>query len=99
MLLGHLEVCRFEPHVCTWTPIKYEAEVNMNQVALIIYQDITIMSIFYLQNIADYAVGSQALYEIKPCCHERFAGFISILFQEIFVKVDFKCFTKLISAI
>ena len=47
-LLCELEVGRFESHISAWRPVKDEAEVNMDQMPLLIDHDISIVSIFYL---------------------------------------------------
>ena len=95
----HLEVRRLKPHVFSRTPIKYESKINVNQMSLIINQDVTIVSIFDLENVANYAICWQTSYEILSCYHEILTRFISVFFKEIIIKIDLECFTDLVSAI
>jgi len=71
----------------------------VDQVTLIINQDVAVVSVFDLEDIAHHTVRSQTLYTVEPGSHEGFARFISILLQEVLVEIDLKGFSDLISAV
>ena len=63
-LLCELEVGRFESHISAWRPVEDEAEVDMDQMPLLVNHDISVVTIFDLQNIADDTVSSETLDEV-----------------------------------
>jgi hypothetical protein len=71
----------------------------MDEVAIIVYHDIAVVSVFNLQNISHNTVGGETPDEVEPGSPKLFRVFISVFFQEVLIKVDFKRFAKLISAI
>lgn len=66
--------------------------------ALIVDQDVPVVPVLDLQDVAHHTVGGQALNEIQPGRHERLARFVSVLLQEVFVEVHFIGLANLITA-
>ena len=60
------EMRAFKLHIMCWAYIKNEPKVDMYQMSALIDQNIAIMSILNLQNIAHHRIGSLTLNEIIP---------------------------------
>jgi hypothetical protein len=57
------------------------------------------MSVFDLQNVADNAVGSQALHKVEASEAELFRSFAAVPFEEVLVKIQLESLAQLVSAV
>ena len=98
-LLRKFKIGWLKSHVVTRRPIKNESKINMDKMALLIYHDVSIVTIFDLQNVTHKTIGCQTLCKVETSLLELLWWFTTISLQEVFVQVDLVCFTKLISTI
>jgi len=99
VLLGELEIYAFKTHILSRRPVKHEPKVNMDQMAVIVNHDVSVVPIFDLQDVGDYTVSGQTADEIVSGRSELLRMFVSILLQKVLIEIDLKSFTKLVSAV
>lgn len=88
--LGKFECRTFKFHIFARRPVKNETEINMDQMAALIYENIAVMSVFNLKNETHNSVGSQTPDEVISCCFKFLSRLCSVLLKEIFMEVYFK---------
>jgi hypothetical protein len=63
-LLSQLEIGTFELHIPGRGDIEDKAEINVDEVAFVVDEDVAVMPVLYLQDVRDNRVGRLRLYEI-----------------------------------
>ena len=58
-LLCELECSAFKLHILAWRPIEDKTKVNVNQMATLVDENITVMTVFDLKNKADDRICSK----------------------------------------
>jgi len=61
--LGELEGCLLEFKTFPWRVGKEEPKIDMDYMAFSINEDVSIVPVLYLENIADQTIGSKRLAE------------------------------------
>lgn len=79
-LLSQLEFGTFELHIPGRGDIEDKAEINVDEVALVVDEDVAVMPVLYLQDVRDNRVGRLRLYEIVAGLLE-----IQVVFRAEFV--------------
>jgi len=71
----------------------------VHKAARVVYKDVSVVPIFYLQYKTNNTVRSQTLNEIQSGVHKPFAALVSVFFEEVVIQVYFKCFAYLVAAV
>lgn len=69
----------------------------MNNMSIRIDHDISVVSIFNLQQVPNHRVGSHRSNEITASCLELLRRFVTVLMQEIFVQTRVRLSAQLIA--
>lgn len=80
---GELEIGAFETHVFAWGPVEDETEVYVHYVALRVYHDVSVVSVFYLKNVRNNRVSCQGTDKVQLSYFELNTLFTSELFSEV----------------
>lgn len=91
---GEFEISRFEFHISCGRNIKDEPEIDMDQVAFVVDQNIAIMSIFNLKNVGYDGIGGLASNKVLACHLEIRRVFLSELINEVRIQTAFIRFAE-----
>lgn len=69
----------------------------MNYMSVFVNHNVSIVSVFYLEKVANNGIRRHGFYEVRSCFLEVFSTFIAILVKEVFIKSSVSLSTKLIS--
>lgn len=97
-LLRHLEVGRLEPHVLTWRVVEEEPEVDVDEPAFAVDQDVAIVAVLDLEDVADDRVGRLRPDEVGSCLLELEAELRAVRLDEVVIEVDFERLSDLVAA-
>lgn len=67
----------------------------MNNVSLTVDHDVTIVSVFDLQQVAEHTVSCHTLYKVASCRSKRFTILISVLGNKVLEQTDVGLATQL----
>lgn len=97
-VLCKLEISRFETKISPWRNTHDKPEVDMDQVAFIINQNIPVVSILALKNVWHNGIASLTSNEVVSRLLKTIHLFISELLFKIAVEIVLRHFTYLVSA-
>ena len=66
----HFEVGTFESHVFARAPVENETKINVYKSSLVVDQDVAVVSVLDLKNVAHYTVCGKRFDEIEPSLDE-----------------------------
>ena len=93
----HFKVCIFKSHVPSRRNVKNESKVNMNKMTFFVNKNVSIMSIFCLEDVRNDWIACLRRYEVLSRFTKCFWVFRTKVFHKVSIKVHFISFSQLIS--
>ena len=94
-LLGQLHV-GLEGHVTPGAALEHEAEVDVDDVALLVHHDVAVVSVLDLQQELEDAVSRHGGDEVPPGGLESRGGFVSVFLEKVGVEVGVRLPAQLV---
>lgn len=92
---SEFEICSFESEISGWRDVEDKSKVDMNYVSFFfVDENVSIVSVFYLQNVRNNRVCRLGFYEIFSCLLEHTVVFWPEVTNEKLVKRLFVCFSN-----
>ena len=63
--MTQLECSRLEPQITPWRDLQDEAKIDVHQVAKTIHQDVSVVAVFGLQQVACYGIPGQSDCDVR----------------------------------
>ena len=81
----------------TWTTLKHETKVNVDNVTLLINHDIAIVSVLDLKEELHHTVGGHGGDEVPPRVLVGGRGLVPVLFKKIRMKISVSFSSQLVT--
>lgn len=95
--MTELEGNRLQTHVFAGRPVEDEPKVDVHQMAVLVNQDVAVVTILDLQDVRDDSVCSQRIDEVESCSLEFIGALRPIPLQEVLVQIQLKSLAQLVT--